>query len=755
MTEYRENLVHVLLAEELGGERPPDISRKIEAQLRIRRPRAFRWAMVGAAAAVVVAVSLGLWAFAGRYPEPQVTGALAVVGGGPVERGATLKTGDEGGLLVLGGYCRVQCDPHTQVTVEGDRQQEAIYLADGGITCQVEGGKGTFCVRGDTGTIRVTGTEFAVRILEEEGAGSMLGKRMWVHVAVGAVLVSGAWGQQTVTAGETAVTPPEVKIDVCHNDLEHVKQEFTFKEVPSPARDTAASSAKITIVDGARDRNGGGDVGVLIDGRLPTEEDQPGANFFFNAGTEGGRLLIDLGSIINIKQVRTYSWHVSDRSPQIYNLYGADGTAAGFNDKPGKDVDPEKAGWKLIAKVDTRPKSGDVGGQYGVSISDTQGTLGKYRYLLIAASRTESQDPYGNTFFSEINVIDADKPAPPLAIPPGSVKMSAKLAIAIAERKAQKTLEAIKALVQEPSVLADAAQRAETLKKAGPLFERFDKELAEIAKLAPADKGRVDPLMTTADPIRAAFGETATVERLKVQAESKTPKEAAGAQAALARASFLTAGKDAAAQNKALDAFEAALKADPESDTIASYMVQSHDEKTTAPAVVDRIEKIMKDLAQSNTGDFALEDWTCARKLASLTGNPLVIKMPKVDGTAFSTDSLKGKVILVDLWATWCGPCVKELPRVAQVYQKYHDQGLEIVGVSCDRNAEDLKAFLESHKDITWTQLYDPKLPEWKAAMQFGVQSIPKMFLIDKKGIVRTIEAREKMEETNPKLLAE
>ena len=126
-----------------------------------------------------------------------------------------------------------------------------------------------------------------------------------------------------------------------------------------------------------------------------------------------------------------------------------------------------------------------------------------------------------------------------------------------------------------------------------------------------------------------------------------------------------------------------------------------------------------------------------------------------MDGTAFSTDSLKGKVILVDLWATWCGPCVRELPHVAKIYQKYHDQGLEVVGVSCDRKAEDLKKFLESHKEFTWTQLYDPKLPEWETAKQFGVLSIPRMFLIDKKGIVRTIDASEKMEEMIPKLLAE
>ncbi len=553
-----------------------------------------------------------------------------------------------------------------------------------------------------------------------------------------------------------AAAPAEVKVEVGYNDIDHATPAFKFKEVPSPYKDTAASAAKITIVDGARDRNGG-DVGVLIDGRLPANEDEPAANFFFNAGTEGGRLLIDLGGAINIKQVLTYSWHVDTRGPQVYTLYAADGTAAGFNAKPAKDVDPEKAGWKLIAKVDTRPKTGDGGGQYGVSISDTRGPLGKYRYLLIAASRTESEDPYGNTFFSEINVIDADKPAPTPASLPTATNAAPgnRVALAAAEKDAQKTLEEIKALVKEPGVLADAAQRAEIQKKAKPLFEQLDKNTAEIAKLAPGSNWVVNQASTTADPIRVALGDAAAVERLKVQSESKTLKDASDARAILARAQFLVAGKDAAAQGKALDAFEAVLKADPESKNIAQFMVQSHDDKTTAPAAADRIERLLKDVANSDIAEYALEDWTCAHKLASLTGNPLVIRMPKVDGAAFSSDTLKGKVILVDIWATWCRPCVGDLPRVAEAYKKYHDQGLEVVGVSCDRKAEDLMKFLESHKEMTWTQLYDPKLPDWETAKQFGVLSIPKMFLIDKKGIVRTIEAREKMDEMIPKLLAE
>jgi len=78
-------------------------------------------------------------------------------------------------------------------------------------------------------------------------------------------------------------------------------------------------------------------------------------------------------------------------------------------------MDPQGAAWKLIASVDTRPAEGTMGGQYGVSISDAEGILGEYRYLLFDIFRTEDDDSFGNTFYSEIDVIDRDAPAPPPA----------------------------------------------------------------------------------------------------------------------------------------------------------------------------------------------------------------------------------------------------------------------------------------------------------------------------------------------------
>ncbi len=206
--------------------------------------------------------------------------------------------------------------------------------------------------------------------------------------------------------GLATVSRADVQVAVDHNDLDHSTAEFKFKSVPSPVKTNAAINAKFSVVDGEKDSNSA-ELDVLHDGKLPTEQDQPDQNFFFNAGTDGGRIGIDLGSVIDIKQVNTYSWHVDTRAPQVYSLYAADGTAEKFNAAPKNDVDPTTVGWKLIARVDTRPKTGDTGGQYGVSISDSAGTLGKFRYLLLAATRTESDDDFGNTFFSEVNVVDA------------------------------------------------------------------------------------------------------------------------------------------------------------------------------------------------------------------------------------------------------------------------------------------------------------------------------------------------------------
>lgn len=175
--------------------------------------------------------------------------------------------------------------------------------------------------------------------------------------------------------------------------------------VPAPAKNDAAVAARIRIVGGVVDPNSGG-ISKLRDGVLPTEPDQPDENFFFDAGTAGGRLLFDLGRDVEVKQVNTYSRHPGDRGPQVYKLFASTGAASNFIERPDKNSDPLTNGWKLVATVDTHPKSGPRGGEYRVSISASEGALGQFRYLLFDLASTESDDDFGNTFYSEIDVIE-------------------------------------------------------------------------------------------------------------------------------------------------------------------------------------------------------------------------------------------------------------------------------------------------------------------------------------------------------------
>lgn len=212
------------------------------------------------------------------------------------------------------------------------------------------------------------------------------------------LLICGAFLSLPLTA------QAQVKVTTDHNPNATATSAFKFKNVPSPAKDDAAAKAKLLLIEGQADGNGA-DLGAVTDGALPTEEDQPAANFFWNAGTGGGRFQMDLGSVIEIAQVNTYSWHPNTRGPQVYRLWASDGADPSFNPAPKTNIDLAKSGWKLITVVDTRSKDGDDGGQFGVSITDGRGSLGKFRYLLFDCYVTETADEFGNTFYSEIDVV--------------------------------------------------------------------------------------------------------------------------------------------------------------------------------------------------------------------------------------------------------------------------------------------------------------------------------------------------------------
>ena len=135
-------------------------------------------------------------------------------------------------------------------------------------------------------------------------------------------------------------------------------------------------------------------------------------------------------------------------------------------------------------------------------------------------------------------------------------------------------------------------------------------------------------------------------------------------------------------------------------------------------------------------------------------GKPLELKFKALDGQAVDVQQMKGKVVLVDFWATWCGPCMAELPHVKAAYEKLHAKGFDILGISFDREKADLEKVLAKEK-MTWPQYFDDTEEGKKLGDEFGISGIPTMWLVDKKGVLRDLNARDGLAGKVEKLLEE
>lgn len=131
-----------------------------------------------------------------------------------------------------------------------------------------------------------------------------------------------------------------------------------------------------------------------------------------------------------------------------------------------------------------------------------------------------------------------------------------------------------------------------------------------------------------------------------------------------------------------------------------------------------------------------------------LVQKPVDLNFTAVDGREVDLHKLRGKVVLIEFWATWCLPCIKELPNLKKIHAAYHDKGFEVVAVSLDENKKNLLDFVAENQ-VPWPQHFEGLEFKSTIAVRFNVRALPAKFLLDKNGVIVSTSAR------GPKLEAE
>ena len=306
----------------------------------------------------------------------------------------------------------------------------------------------------------------------------------------------------------------------------------------------------------------------------------------------------------------------------------------------------------------------------------------------------------------------------------------------------------------------EAAKRIASLAARGGDLENYEAEKAKFLAKYPDHAARWDFKMLDAQlPLQAAKSREefeAAMTKIKANlAEIVSAKDAPGAIREQASMMSIQLGMRGASPDELTKLVSDHIKQFPESKgngRLAMMLVSTvsrGDPEKTLPVVEKLAASDLKPIAEA-----AKEKLEQIKTLLELKVKPMELKFTAVDGREVDLTGHRGKVVLIDYWATWCGPCVAGLPEVIDLYGKYHDKGLEIVGISFDQDKDALVKFVEK-KEMAWAQYFDGKGWQNEYGRKYGINGIPTMWLIGKDGKVVDFEARQDLAEKLAKLLKE
>jgi thiol-disulfide isomerase/thioredoxin len=289
-------------------------------------------------------------------------------------------------------------------------------------------------------------------------------------------------------------------------------------------------------------------------------------------------------------------------------------------------------------------------------------------------------------------------------------------------------------------------QRNAFLQSRSDLIKQFTDKFPDHSRTAPLTQERWTILTQT--------GKTDVVTAEIEQALGKTtdPKKRADLLYAQSIAIMRSSERDSAKVEGVVEKF---IKAAPQDERGGMLLYQVARSTQDTAKQTQLLQRVVANYPGSQAADRAKGT---LRQTEGI-GKPFELAFTEaMTGKQMSMADLKGKVVVIDFWATWCGPCIAEMPKMKQLYAEYKPKGVEFIGISLDNpesegGLEKLKAYCKEN-NIEWPQYYQGKGWQGEFSMSWGINSIPAVFIVDADGKLHSTQARGQLEKLIPELLA-